>query len=312
MYSTIKLLYANINSYSEKRHLINHYIENNDIKCTLFVETKAKPHQSLEYRDWTILKKYGNILNRNVRGGSLIQASKEIKLGKANPPSINNPANDTLHCTIPFLDDKLHIFLSYIHPNSIIEENIFIKAVQYKYVIIIGDFNIHTNTKKKQLQQFLANSSFTQIWTPPTFLMDNNPDSTPDIILCTENIKNHLSASVIPDLTSDHLAIELILDCITQVNTSPETKRKNYNLCNIQKVNEELILYISQNIHTTTTSISEFLETLSQLTEKYSPTTKQKYLLHTLPPYILRMIKKEKTIIQRNETKHRLDTQTEI
>lgn len=37
-----------------------------------------------------------------------------------------------------------------IHCSSIIEENIFTKAVQFNYAIIIGDFNI--STKKKQLQ----------------------------------------------------------------------------------------------------------------------------------------------------------------
>lgn len=56
------------------------------MKSTLFVKTKVKPYQPLGYRDWAIINKYGNILNNNVRVSSFIQASKKIKLGKANLP----------------------------------------------------------------------------------------------------------------------------------------------------------------------------------------------------------------------------------
>lgn len=84
MDSSIKLLYANINSYNQRRHLINYYVENNNV----------------------------NIIDNNTSGGNLIQASKELRLGKTNPPSIIGPLNEALHFTIPFLNDKSHDFFS--------------------------------------------------------------------------------------------------------------------------------------------------------------------------------------------------------
>lgn len=184
--SKIKILYANINSYYSKKHLINYYVEKNDIKCNMFVETKTGINTLTNYRDWITIQKHGNVVNTNVRGGSLIQCAKHLKIGKANPPHFNNPLNETIHCTIPFKNNKIHIFLTYIHPNSAtIEDNLFVKASQYEYAIIIGDFNVN-NRKKKQIQHFLNNSDFVQISTPPTFIMANNENSTPDLFFCTK------------------------------------------------------------------------------------------------------------------------------
>ena len=93
MTQKIKLLYANINSYINKKHLINHYIQNNNIDCTMFVETKTKQNHSTAFQDWSIIKKKGNIVNKNIWGGSLIQARRNLNIGKENPPRINNPLN---------------------------------------------------------------------------------------------------------------------------------------------------------------------------------------------------------------------------
>ena len=175
--SKVNILYTNVNSYTPKKHIINHTIEKHNINCALFVESKTKPDANTNYQNWHILRCDGNIVNNNIRGGSLVQVHPNLKMGKANAPQINNPLNNALHFTIPFQDDKLHIFLIYIHPSSNIEENIFSKAMQYKYAMIIGDFNIN-QTKRKQLNNFLKNTHFVKVDTPPTFIMPNNPDST--------------------------------------------------------------------------------------------------------------------------------------
>lgn len=141
MSNTLNIIYNNINSFNNKSHLIYNYIQNNNIDCGLFVETKLKNFSS--YQDWNILHKPGNIVNRNTRGGSLVMTKKFVRLGKANPPKLNNPANDCLHFTAPFKKDKLHIFLVYVHPESLVEATIFVKASLYDNAIIIGDFNVN-------------------------------------------------------------------------------------------------------------------------------------------------------------------------
>ena len=78
-----------------------------------------------------------------------------VKLGKANPPAINNFLNDCLHFTLPYMNDKIHIFLVYIHPHAKLENAIFVKAALYKYAIIIGDLNV--NKKKKQTNTIIHN-----------------------------------------------------------------------------------------------------------------------------------------------------------
>lgn len=66
----------------------------------------------------------------------------------------------------------------------------------------------YNQIKKKQLANFIKNTKFVKLKTPPTFLMTNNPDTTPDTILCTENIiKNFSKIELSPDLGADHLAI---------------------------------------------------------------------------------------------------------
>ena len=124
----------------------------------MFVETKTKPDQSLTYGNWKHICKHGNV-TANARGGALALCRQAICLGKANPPSLNNPLNDCIHFTIPYLNDKIHIFLTYIHPFSDLENNILVKASLYKYAIIIGDLNLNSR-KKKQLETFLDNSEF--------------------------------------------------------------------------------------------------------------------------------------------------------
>lgn len=155
----LKFLYANINNYINKKELIRYYLEHKNVDCTMFVETKTKATTNIQYRDWRTLFKHGSILNQNTRGGALVQASNRVKIGRKNPPHFNNPWNDVLHFTVPFNNEKNHMFLVYIHHSSrLVEENLLVKASQYKYSIILGDFNVNNRKKLK-----LTTSSETQI-----------------------------------------------------------------------------------------------------------------------------------------------------
>lgn len=291
--SKIRILYTNVNSYNPKKHIINHTIENHKINCALFVESKTKPDTDTTYQNWNILRCNGNIVNHNIRGGSLVQVHPNLKMGKANPPQINNPLNNALHFTLPFQDDKLHIFLIYIHPSSNIEENIFTKATQYKYAIIIGDFNIN-QTKRKQIDNFLKNTEFAKVDTPPTFIMPNNPDSTPDLVLHTSNISNNiLGVELLPDIGSDHLSIKIEFDLKkTAVHNEPITKYK-YSNCNTDKVNYEIKRFIEDNENKVLSPelISNFNVTLKNSIAANTPKLNTQFYTHELPPFIIQLIK---------------------
>jgi len=110
----------------------------------MFVETKTKLGQTPTYRDWQYICKLGDTIN-NARGGATVLLKPKVRLGKANPPHLNNPLNECFHFTIPYLNDLLHVFLVHIHPHSNIVQNILTKACLYKYAIIIGDFNLNRN-----------------------------------------------------------------------------------------------------------------------------------------------------------------------
>ncbi len=211
--SKVKILYGNINSYKQKRYLINNTIENYQIDLALFVETKTKPEHNTSYRDWNMIKLNGNTTD-NTRGGSLVLCQPKLRMGKENAPTINNPLNECIHFTIPFHNEKLHIFLTYIHPKSKIEETILTKALQYKYAIIIGDFNVKSmKEKENQIKEFLKSNPYKKIETDPTYMMVNHPDTTPDLILHTDNItKNFSKPELIPDLGSNHLSLLFTFD----------------------------------------------------------------------------------------------------
>lgn len=294
--SLLKILYSNINSYCRRKHIINNYIEKHDINCTLFVEAKTTLNSNTQYRNWDKISFSGNQIHNKTRGGSLVQAHPTLKMGKENPPRINNLLNETIHFTVPFLGEKLHIFLVYIHPHSRIEETIFTKASLYKYSIIIGDVNLNRQ-KKKQLSNFLNNTNFEQHQTPPTFLMPNNPDSTPDILLYTKNIKQNFSkVDIIPDIGSDHLAIYVEFDLQTvPLLYQPEIKY-NFTKCDIEKVNTLMLRHISINETINTDSITSFNQKLSQAILDNTPTYDTKYYTHELPPFIISLIKKKRKL----------------
>lgn len=289
----IKILYANLNSYINKKYLIQSYIQDNHIDCTMFVETKTRPHYSVSYRDWTTIRQDGNVLNENIRGGSLVQAAQSMNLGKANPPRLNNPSNNCIHFTIPYHRNRLHIFLVYAHSLSIIEDNILTKAALYEHCIIIGDFNLNNNTKKKKIENFINNSNFEEVKLPgPTFIMTNNPSSTPDKILCTASVVPNIELiELVPELCSDHLGIQLSINLDTPPQKNPDKYIICYEKCNMVQVNRELMDFVTEQPMVTENMISEFTEKIKHSVEENSPKIKKTFYKDQLPPYILRMIK---------------------
>ena len=93
----------------------------------------------------------------------------------------------------------------------------------------MGDFNANNTTKKRHIQTFINNSNFEIEPTGPTFIMQNNPNSTLDIIMCTSNIKHNIEKlDLIPGLCSDHLAIQILLNLQKPPETNTETYEINY------------------------------------------------------------------------------------
>ncbi|KAL3281592.1 hypothetical protein HHI36_004799 [Cryptolaemus montrouzieri] len=278
-----------------KKPIINNFLEQNDIHCAMFVEAKIKEEQDIRYRDWSILKKIGNVI-QNTRAGSLVKCHPGLNMGKANAPRINNPLNEVLHFTIPFRKDKLHIFLIYVHSTSIIEESVFTQAALYKYAIIIGDFNVDKR-KKNQINNFLKNKMFTKIETPPTFIMDNNPDSTPHLILHTTNLaKNITKVDVLPDLGSDHLALLIEFDLEEEPKEDPKRVTLNFRKCRMDKVNEDMIKFIGQggNQAINEDHISRLNNTLAENIRRNCPTTTQRFFPNELPVFIVSIIKNKR------------------
>jgi len=278
----------------------------------MFVETKTKPGQITTYRDWLYICKHGNIA-QNARGGATVLLRPKVKLGRANPPSLNNPLNDCLHFTIPYQQDLIHVFLVYIHPHSNIEQNILTKACLYKYSILIGDFNLNRN-KTTQLNKFLDNSDFIKKQTPPTFLMPGNPDSTPDLLLHTANLANVINnVNLTNELGSDHLAITFDLDLqqTQPLTPSTNTQKLNLNKTDVQKVKQYVHDYIQSNAETC--SLENIQKQLTIAIEKFSPRTKNSFYQHTLPKFILRLIKRKRelyrlySLTQDNELKIKLN-----
>lgn len=215
---------------------------------------------------------------------------------KENAPRVNNPLNEVTHFSIPFLNDKLHIFLVYIHHSSTdIENTLFTKAALCKYALIIGDFNVNKR-REKQIKIFIENTTFRKVITPPTFIMENNPDSTPDLILYTHNLENNIKqVETHPDIGSDHIAIQLMLDLNTPNIQVDEEFKINYNKCDMEKVNFEIKNYIKLlRSPISNETINEFNNKLTHSIIKHSPKTKINHYMHELPPFIIRLLKNKR------------------
>lgn len=281
-----------------RKHLINNFIEQNNISCSLFVESKIDETHNVNYNDWTTFTKIGHKI-QNIRGGSIIQCHPSLHARRDNPPAIRNQMNEVTHFTTPFQNEKLHIFLVYFHPNSTLEETVFTKASLYKYSIIIGDFNATTKKKLDQINEFVKNSKFSKAETGPTFIMSNNQDSTPDLLLYTENIKSNIvKVELIPDLAPDHLGMVVDIDMQLEPHEQTEKITYNYKLSNILKINKELELFIENNENTPFSEqyIEDFNRKLSETIRKHTPVKKRHIFLHELPPYIIKLIKHKRKI----------------
>lgn len=186
---------------------------------------------------------------------------------------------------------RLHIFTVYIHPNSNIEESIFIMASLYTYVIIVGDFNINNVTKRRQLNNFLQSTDFTRAYTPPTFLMPNNHDSTPDILLFTNNLKHNLqNINVNPDLGSDHLSITF--DLVTNIPIMDEPfSQINLKSCNFEKVNDIMLQFIHNENTINENLVETFNSSLHNAIKNSCKSINKKHYTHELPPFIIKLIK---------------------
>lgn len=270
----------------------------------MFVETKTKTESAVMYQNWNIIHKPGNIVNTNTRGGSLVQMHPKFQLIKANAPAINNPLNECLHFATPFLNERLHIFLIYNHPTSLIEESVFRKAALYKYCIIIGDFNINNKAGKNRLSQFLRKADFQIYQTEPTFIMPNNNDTTPDLIVHSRELKKHFEkVELIPDLGADHLAIEIEMNIITspkQENTEEDKYR--FQKCNTQLVNRIMGEYVGENMLIHEQHITEFNDKLSKTILDNTPKYKPQYYNYELPAYIIQMIKLKRRMYREYKT----------
>lgn len=310
----LNILYSNINGYLSKKELVYNFIDNNDINLAMFVESRTKDSNTVVYKNWNIIQQNGALIHNHARGGSLVKVHPNLKMGKANAPRINNPLNECIHFTVPYIDDKLHIFLVYIHPHSRIEENIFTMATLHKYAIIIGDLNTTTKPKKKQLNNFLRNTSFVKYDTPPTFLMEHNDDSTPDVILHTSNLaSNILKIENITDLTSDHLGFKISIDRQTPVDNT-KIERYNFNKTNIKKVNNVMLRYV-ENVNNTEidqNGISDFNAELTKVILKNTPKQEVQYYTQELPPFIMSLIKQKRKIYRDYRNSGNVELKREI
>ena len=176
-------------------------------------------------------------------------------------------------------------------PTALIDETIFTKAALYKYSIIVGDFNVN-KAKLKQIKIFLDNSTFKKAVTPPTFIMTNNPDSSPDLILYTENMKKNISIQTVTDIGSDHLGFEIVVD-IKKAILEEQLYKINTNKCNTTNLNQKLSAFLLDNRNTSMseTFIEDFDNKLSKTVLEESPKTKITHYIYELPPYIIGLIK---------------------
>lgn len=109
--SCTRKCYGNVDCYRNKSYLIKQLTEEHQVNCTAFVETKNDATTNINYRDWIVITHHGNRINTNLRGGSIMQFNRATGIRKENAPRINNPYNDALHISIPFLDDTSRNYL---------------------------------------------------------------------------------------------------------------------------------------------------------------------------------------------------------
>ncbi|KAL3273277.1 hypothetical protein HHI36_014731 [Cryptolaemus montrouzieri] len=107
--------------------------------------------------------------------------------------------------------------------------------------------------------------------TPPTFIMPNNEDTTPDLILFSPNMKNFIeNIDVIPDLGSEHLSIILSLNVDITMKLD---KFYCFRKANMENINKRLENYININrlVPISPNTISDFLKLWRRLSRTTHP-----------------------------------------
>ncbi|KAH1027255.1 hypothetical protein HUJ05_000801 [Dendroctonus ponderosae] len=157
--------------------------------------------------------------------------------------------------------------------------------------------------------------NFSRRETPPTFLMPENDDTTPDLLLHTTNLTNYINnIQLTNELGSDHMAITFGLDLtLTQPTLSTPNQEKKLNLTktDIDKVRQHIHNYIQSQVQTI--SIETIQQQLSLAIRKFTPEIKNVFYRHTLSKFILRLIKHKRelyrlyTYTQNNDLKNTLN-----
>ena len=126
--------------------------------------------------------------------------------------------------------------------------------------------------------------------------MPNNNDSTPDVIIHTRNLTPNIKdINLTNELCSDHLAITFNIDLHTSNIPPIDLPAKlNLNKTYTEKVKEQIENYIQTNIGHI--SIEDIHTQLSQAVTKHTPKIKHSFFKHTLPKYILRLIKNKREL----------------
>lgn len=127
--------------------------------------------------------------------------------------------------------------------------------------------------------------------------MNNNPDSTPDLVFYSANLCNTIKdIELVTDLGSDHLAMMITLNLLIQPEATPERRTLQYDKCEIDKVSEDMSQFINTHRYTkmNETYISLFNKGLSASILRHTPVKRYHPFLHELPPFIIRMIKNKR------------------
>lgn len=189
------------------------------------------------------------------------------------------------------------MFLVYNHPKNRQFENIFTKASLYQCSIIVGDFNLNNRAKKKQLTNFLKNSNCLRIETGLTFNMTNNEDSTVDIILCTNNLRqNIIKVEEIPDLGAEHLALKLSISMQQQI-VEKEIIRYNFKKTDMDKVNSEILDYLDSVSEVMSEDlITRFNNKIKEVFVQNTPISRFNFYRHELIPFIISLIRRKRSM----------------
>ena len=151
------------------------------------------------------------------------------------------------------------------------------------------------------MSDFLKNTEFVKAATPPTFIMPNNVDCTPDVILQTNNIRQNITKiDVLPDIGSDHLSLLIHFDLQKPIAHATPTVKYKFNKCNVEKVNEEMLYYLesTRQNEISPETITNFNNKLMNVTLKNTPTNTNQCFTHKLPPYIIKLIKTKRKMFR--------------